>query len=67
MIEILINSESHRFDTQITIENILKNLKIKIEGTAVAVNNKVVPRSMHPEFNLFDGDRLEIIRAAGGG
>jgi sulfur carrier protein len=36
-------------------------------GTAVALNDTVVPRARWDEIQLKDGDRLEIIRAVQGG
>ena len=34
---------------------------------AVEVNGAIVPRSLHPEHALKDGDRIEIVHALGGG
>ena len=67
MINVTINSETHQFDTEQTIEELLKELEITKNGTAIAVNNRVIPRSKHGEFRVTDGDVLEIIRAVGGG
>jgi len=36
-------------------------------GIAVAVNGEVVPRSRWPEVALRAGDRVEVLRAVGGG
>ena len=37
------------------------------EGTAVAVNEEVVPRGRWAEIHLNDGDRIEILGAVSGG
>jgi sulfur carrier protein len=37
------------------------------EGTAVAVNMEVVPRTAHLTTVLQSGDRVEIVQAVGGG
>ncbi|MSP55379.1 MAG: sulfur carrier protein ThiS [Myxococcales bacterium] len=37
------------------------------DGVAVAIANVVVRRSEWATFNVCDGDRVEIIRAVGGG
>ncbi|HMM66413.1 MAG TPA: sulfur carrier protein ThiS [Dokdonella sp.] len=34
---------------------------------AVEVNRRIVPRSMHAEHRLREGDRVEIVHAIGGG
>ena len=67
MITVQINSKSHNFDDEITIKELLPVLEIQKNGTAVAVNGKVVPRSLHEDHILSDGDLLEIITAVGGG
>ncbi len=38
-----------------------------MDGVAVAVGDVVVPRAQWAERALLDGDRVEIIRAVGGG
>ena len=37
------------------------------EGTAVAVNEEVVPRGQWEETDLHEGDRIEILGAVSGG
>lgn len=37
------------------------------EGTAVAVNEEVVPRGQWAETDLNEGDRIEILGAVSGG
>jgi len=37
------------------------------EGTAVALNEEVVPRGQWAETHLKDGDRIEILGAVSGG
>jgi sulfur carrier protein len=36
-------------------------------GVAVAVDGEVVPRSMHADYELTDGVRVEIVTAVQGG
>jgi sulfur carrier protein len=67
MIDVIVNNQPHKISKELTIENLLQQLEIQKEGTAVAVNNSVVPRSEHENFKLTNGDNLEIIRAVGGG
>ena len=37
------------------------------QGVAAAVNGEVVPRAQHSAHRLAEGDRVEVIRAVGGG
>jgi sulfur carrier protein len=67
VIDVTINGNARRLDQEATIEELLKKLGIPKEGAAIAVNGAVVPRSKHSEHMIADGDRLEIIRAVGGG
>jgi len=50
-----------------TIDALLKELAIPRQGLAVAVNDEIVPRTMHGEHTLNEGDIIEIIRPIGGG
>jgi len=43
------------------------NARLLRDGTAVALNDDVVPRARHAATALRDGDRLEIIVAVAGG
>jgi sulfur carrier protein len=36
-------------------------------GTAVAINGEVVPRAEWPTSPLREGDRVEVLKAVGGG
>ncbi len=41
---------------------------LKLQGRlAVEVNRRVIPRSRWSEHQLQDGDRVEVVRAIGGG
>ena len=50
-----------------TVASLLEALAVRRDGTAVALNDDVVPRAQHAERALRDGDRLEIIVAVAGG
>ncbi|MGC9129221.1 MAG: sulfur carrier protein ThiS [Acidithiobacillus sp.] len=45
----------------------MEQLDFAGQRVAVELNREVVPRSLHPQTLLREGDRLEIIRAVGGG
>ncbi|MEN9787025.1 MAG: sulfur carrier protein ThiS [Pseudomonadota bacterium] len=50
-----------------SVAELLAELDASAEGVAVAVNGTVVPRSERAGLPLREGDRVEIIRAVGGG
>lgn len=68
MIEIHINGNSQTVPEASTVRSLLESLGIADrEGTAVAVNMEVIPRSAHVATTLHSGDRIEIVQAVGGG
>lgn len=68
MIEVHINGNSQTVPEASTVRSLLESLGIADrEGTAVAVNMEVVPRSAHVATPLHAGDRIEIVQAVGGG
>jgi sulfur carrier protein len=46
---------------------LLETLELAGKRVAVAVNRSVVVRSRYAEFELAEGDRIEILEAVGGG
>lgn len=68
MIEVHINGEPHSLPEGSTVRSLLEDLGVADrEGTAVAVNMEVIPRSAHVATTLQAGDRIEIVQAVGGG
>ena len=68
MIEIVINGEKRSMPEYSTVRRLLEELGVaQREGTAVAVNMEVVPRTAHAATVLQAGDRVEIVQAVGGG
>jgi sulfur carrier protein len=68
MIEVQINGETRAIPEGSTVRSLLEGLGIADrEGTAVAVNMEVIPRSSHAAITLQAGDRIEIVQAVGGG
>lgn len=64
---ITINGESRELPPGATLAVLLELLGVRHDGTAVALNDGVVPRANHAATALHDGDRLEIIGAVAGG
>ncbi|MXZ75417.1 MAG: sulfur carrier protein ThiS [Gemmatimonadetes bacterium] len=64
---VTVNGTSRQLPEATSIADLLKELGVATEGTAVALNGAVVPRKEHGTAMLADGDVLEVIRAVAGG
>ena len=65
--QITLNGEPRDLTPQTTIADLIRELSLAPDGVAVAVNLQVIPRSDHDRHVLSGGDRVEVIRAVGGG
>ena len=64
---IQVNGEARDVADGATLDSLLEAIGLRRDGTAVALNDDVVPRTRHAATALRDGDRLEIIVAVAGG
>ncbi len=62
-----VNGEPEEVPEEATIADLVKRLEVPADGVAVAVNLEVVPRAEHGRTPLREGDRVELVRAVGGG
>ncbi len=67
MIALSINGKPHRFDNGINVAQVLEKLELKGKRLALERNGEIVPRSRFKQEMLYDGDKLEIVIAVGGG
>jgi sulfur carrier protein len=65
--KIIVNGMERVVESQKTIAEILSEFNVARHGIAVAVNEEIVPHTTHETHVLVEGDRVEIIRAIGGG
>lgn len=65
--KITINGREYTFASALTVGELLPAIGTDDKGKAVAVNNRVVPRTSWGEHRLSDGDNVTIITAAYGG
>jgi sulfur carrier protein len=66
-VTITVNGEARAVADGATLDVLLGDLGVRRDGTAVALNDSVVPRAGHAATALREGDRLEIIVAVAGG
>lgn len=65
--DIIVNGESRNIPDHSNMVDLLLILELAGKKLAVEVNLDIVPRSTYSDHPLQDGDRIEIVRAIGGG
>ncbi len=65
--KIYLNQQPIEVAIETTVKEMLESQQIVTDGTAVAVNNKLVPKSEWETFQLNNDDKLTVIRATFGG
>lgn len=65
--KIIVNGEESTIERGTTIAALLHKLDIPAAGTAVAIGDAIVSRDEHGTRQVAEGERVEIIRAIGGG
>lgn len=67
MIPIVVNGEERRLDGPVSVDDLVLDVAGRREGTAVAVDDEVVPRSRWAGRILTGGERVEVLTARAGG
>ena len=67
MIAIELNGAPHVVPTQHTLHDLIDALSLQGQALALAVNRSVVPRQQWPQRVLQPQDKVDIVRAIGGG
>jgi sulfur carrier protein len=65
--EIELNGAPHRIAENQNLLDLIAALELSNKALAVAVNREVVPRQSWPQRVLQPNDRVDIVRAIGGG
>lgn len=65
--KIYINQKGIEVQDNISVKELLDMQQIAIEGTAIAIDNKLVPKNEWNDRILTDGNKITIIRATFGG
>ena len=64
---ILVNEVPHQFSQPLTLLNLLNLLALNPAGSALAVNQVIIPRDNWPAHLLEDGDEILLFQAIAGG
>ena len=67
MINIIMNGQSRTCAPGRTLHDLLAEAGYAQRRVAVEVNREIVPKSLHAQREIRDGDRIEIVHALGGG
>ncbi|MFC4638952.1 sulfur carrier protein ThiS [Deinococcus hohokamensis] len=62
-----VNGKPHPYRDGLTLLGLLRDLNVRPEGVAVAVNDDFYPGARAPDRPLTPGDTIEIVRVIGGG
>ena len=62
-----VNGQAITLQASITIVDLIEQLGYADQRIAVEINEDIIPKSRHAEHQLQDGDKIEIIKAVGGG
>ncbi|TAM91201.1 sulfur carrier protein ThiS [bacterium] len=65
--DIVVNGEAIALEREVTLGELLASLGVAREGSAVALNDMVIPKRRIDAQLVRPGDRVEIIRAVAGG
>ena len=67
VIQVIVNGAAQRFEQPLAVSALIEKMALAGKKIAVERNGEIVPRSLHREILVEDGDRLEIVVAVGGG
>ena len=67
MTEIELNGATYRVPAGVSLLDLAGQLGLAEQAVAVAVNREVVPRQQWPQRRLQARDKVDIVRAIGGG
>ena len=65
--KVFLNHQEICAGSRVTLRDLLLGQSISSEGTAVAVNNRVIPKDEWMDTFLKDGDKVTVIQATCGG
>ncbi|MDZ7829042.1 MAG: sulfur carrier protein ThiS [Halofilum sp. (in: g-proteobacteria)] len=64
---VTVNGDAAELPEGLSAEELIERIGLADQRIALEVNREIVPRSEYAQTTLHDGDRVEIVRAIGGG
>jgi len=65
--KITVNGDARNVPAGCTAQQLVALLELGEQRVAMEVNLEIVPRSDYANFQLSEGDKVEVVRAIGGG
>ncbi|MFZ6849695.1 sulfur carrier protein ThiS [Undibacterium sp. RuRC25W] len=66
-LDIELNGSTYQVTSGNTIDDLIGALELREKNIAVAVNRQIIPRGRWGELQLKSKDKVDIVRAIGGG
>jgi len=67
VIQVTVNGAAQRFEQPLPVSALIEKMSLIGKKIAVEKNGEIVPRGLHQQTLVENGDRLEIVVAVGGG
>jgi sulfur carrier protein len=67
VIQVTVNGAAQRFEQPLPVSALIEKMSLVGKKIAVERNGEIVPRGLHQQTLVENGDRLEIVVAVGGG
>lgn len=65
--QIFLNGQTLHLQAAVSLADLLEHQGYALRRVAVEVNRSIVPKSQHGLHILYEGDKVEIVHALGGG
>lgn len=65
--KVQVNNKEVEINPDATLVQLTAQLELTVSGIAIAVNNRMIPRTEWESFSLHENDSVVIIKAACGG
>lgn len=65
--KITVNGEEKALEPGTTVRQLIQSLGLDQRPVAVEVNRELVPKALHEQTALQDGDHVEMVTLVGGG
>lgn len=65
--KVQVNNKEVELNPDSTLVQLTAQLELTVSGIAIAVNNRMIPRTEWESFSLHENDSVVIIKAACGG
>ncbi|MDB3870185.1 sulfur carrier protein ThiS [Candidatus Thioglobus sp.] len=64
---VVVNGKELETKSSATAEYLISQLNYQDQRIALEINETIIPKSRHADFSLKESDKIEIIKAVGGG